>query len=162
MIDNPKKCEECDVLFSTKTEYLNHMRIHDLKKAFSCKYCQKHFNKESYLVRHFRKKHENEATLGNICGDNGGSEEDGTGSISQDNSALEEDGSVEGSGYDGGESISEITDLEEHFRGQGNKEGAVGDSENTDGDTFCRQQSYEEDYDDLVPASYVESQLSDK
>lgn len=57
--DKPLKCEDCELSFNSKSQYMMHVRVHSHIKSYECRVCGRMFVKESYLINHQSKAHKN-------------------------------------------------------------------------------------------------------
>lgn len=57
MTEKPFVCEQCQLSFNSKIQFVTHLRSHDLGPAHCCQFCGKAFVKGCFLVRHINKVH---------------------------------------------------------------------------------------------------------
>ncbi|XP_068914467.1 zinc finger protein 25-like isoform X1 [Tenebrio molitor] len=52
-------CPECHAVFTTKSQFVQHVKGHNSRRGYECALCQRRFVRDSYLIRHQNKVHKN-------------------------------------------------------------------------------------------------------
>lgn len=62
-------CHTCGKSFLTRSAFISHLRVHNLKYSFACEFCQRIFTKQSKMFKHRRRIHIEKLVYScDICG----------------------------------------------------------------------------------------------